>query len=90
MIIIKNIIPYFIQIRHTDDFLSTDTRHVFSSAYTTLIDKELNVSINHSVLKPNRPHIVICRVQPSSSYRDLSCFARAYGRMTKTVAHSTE
>ena len=26
-----------------------------------------------------RPHIVICRVLPGSPYRDLSCFARAYG-----------
>ena len=40
--------------------------------------------------QPNRPHVVICRVQPQSSYRDLSCFARTYRRMTKTVAHSTE
>ena len=35
-------------------------------------------------LKPNRPHILICRVQPESSYRYLSCFARAYGKMTET------
>ena len=28
---------------------------------------------------------MISRVQPESPYRDLSCFARAYGKMTDTV-----
>ena len=27
---------------------------------------------------------MICRVQPESSCRDLSCFGRAYGKMTET------
>ena len=27
---------------------------------------------------------MICRVQPESPYRDLSCFARTYSKMTET------
>ena len=34
--------------------------------------------------RANVPHIVICRVHPVSPYRDLSCFAIAYGNMTET------
>ena len=43
MIIIKNSILYFIQIRHTDDFTSTGTRLVLSK---TVKEKDLGVSMN--------------------------------------------
>ena len=44
MIIIKNSILYFIQIRHTDDFPSTGTRLVFL-IHLNLSDINKNLSI---------------------------------------------
>ena len=40
----------------------------------------------HSSLIIYRPHIVICRDQLECPYRDLSCFARTYGKTTETCA----
>ena len=40
MIIIKNIILYFIQIRHTDDFPSTGTLLVILQYVISIIDKK--------------------------------------------------
>ena len=43
MIIIKNIIIYFIQIRHTDDFPSTGSRLVWINKYIT--DRHVDIFV---------------------------------------------
>ena len=35
-------------------------------------------------MSPNRPHIVICLDQPECPCRDVSCFARTYGKTPET------
>ena len=43
MIIIKTIIPYFIQIRYTDDFPSTGTRLVYLTFHVYMTEKQLQM-----------------------------------------------
>ena len=51
MIIIKNIILYFIKIRHTDDFPSTDTRLVHYSTLHEVIKLDNCKHVRYKTVK---------------------------------------
>ena len=64
MIIIKNIILYFIQIRHTDDFPSTGTR---------LVSNNVQINIFNRTEQDGHPSKPVCQVD-REAYGDESIF----------------